>query len=195
MKKLSVVSVSLLVVLLNASPLLNAKELAGVEIEEVITVSPGGEKLRLRGTAVNNNSAQAVYVGGLYLQNDVAGGAKEILENQGAKRFVIYCQSSTIKPEALIRALNLGLTANHNEEELSQLEPMVSQFNSIWNTEIEEGDVVWIDYVPEKGTLVTINQVEKGVIPGEAFYKAFLKTWIGSKPLNSSMKKQLLGEE
>ena len=174
--------------------LCNAEELAGVEMDEVVTVSPGGEQLRLKGKAIKSNARQAVYVGGLYLQNDNES-VSDILSSDGAKRFVLYCQNSSIKPEALIRALNLGITVNHTEDELAKLEPMIEQFNKIWNAEINQGDKVWIDFLPGKGTMVTINGSEKGLIPGKAFYDAFLKTWIGDKPLNPAMKKQLLGKE
>jgi len=170
-----------------------AKDLAGVKIEEVVNLSVGGEELRLKGTAVRNSSHQSVYVGGLYLQND-ADDVKGILDSEGAKRFVIYCQNSSIKPAALIRALNLGITANHSESELDELQPMVDQFNQLWRTEIKEGDKVWIDFVPDTGTIVSINGQQKGTIPGKAFYDAFLKTWLGEKPINPTMKKQLLGK-
>lgn len=172
----------------------NSKELAGIEIEEVVNLSLGGQELRLKGAAVRSNSRQSVYLGGLYLQND-ADGVDEILASDGVKRFVLYCQNSSIKPDALIRALNLGFTANHTEQELAILEPMVKQFNQLWNAEIKQGDKVWIDFLPETGTVVTINGLEKGVIPGKIFYDAFLKTWLGDKPINVTMKKQLLGEE
>jgi hypothetical protein len=171
-----------------------ADELVGVDIEEVITVSPGGEELRLRGTAVKTSARQAVYIGGLYLQNNTAD-AKDILSSEGAKRFFLYCQDSTIKPDALIRALNLGITVNHSEEELTNLAPMISRFNDIWNSEIKQGDRVWVDYLPGKGTAISVNGVEKGVIPGKGFYDAFLKTWIGDKPVSQTMKNQLLGVE
>jgi len=175
----------------------NAKELAGVDIEEVVTVSPGSEPLRLKGAAIKSNARQAIYVGGLYLEDEASKSntVEEILASQGAKRFVLYCQNSTIKPEALIRAFNLGITVNHNEDELTELAPMIEQFNKIWNSEIHQGDKVWIDFIPEKGTLVSINGEEKGIIPGKIFYDAFLKTWLGDKPLNPSMKKQILGTE
>lgn len=175
----------------------NAKEIAGVDIEEVVTVSPGSEPLRLKGAAIKSNARQAVYVGGLYLDNEdsKSQSVEEILASQGAKRFVLYCQNSSIKPEALIRAFNLGITVNHSEAELEILEPMVKQFNNIWNSEIHQGDKVWVDFIPEKGTLISINGEEKGIIPGKIFYDAFLKTWLGDKPLNPSMKKQILGKE
>lgn len=173
---------------------LHAEELVGVDLEEVITISPGGEELRLRGASVKTSARQAIYIGGLYLQDD-SSSAKEILASDGEKRFFLYSQDSGMKPDALIRALNLGITVNHTEDELIKLEPMIKQFNQIWNTEVKQGDKVWVDYLPGKGTAVSVNGVEKGLIQGKAFYSAFLKAWIGDKPVNQSMKKQLLGKE
>jgi len=179
--------------LLFISPLCSADSFAGIALEEVITLSPGGAELRLKGAATKSNARQAVYVGGLYLQNE-AESADDILANDGAKRFVILTNES-IKADAIIRAINLGITVNHSESELLSLEPFMTQFNQIWQSEITQGDEVYIDFEPSKGTTISINGTEKGLIPGKLFYSAFLKTWIGDKPLNPAIKKQLLGKK
>jgi len=178
--------------LMSVSPLCFADSITGVDLEEVITLSPGGAELRLKGAATKSNARQAVYVGGLYLQNE-AESVDDILSNDGAKRFVILTNES-IKADAIIRAINLGVTVNHSESELLALEPFMAQFNQIWKSEIKQGDEVYIDFEPNKGTIISINGAEKGIIPGKLFYGAFLKTWIGDRPLNPAIKKQLLGK-
>lgn len=179
--------------LLAISPLCSAGSITGVDLEEVITLSPGGAELRLKGAATKSNARQAVYVGGLYLQND-AESVDDILTSDGAKRFVILTNES-VKADAIIRAINLGVTVNHTESELLGLEPFMAQFNKIWKSEIKQGDEAFIDFEPTKGTIISINGVEKGTIPGKLFYAAFLKTWLGDRPLNLAIKKQLLGED
>jgi len=178
--------------LLSLSTLCSADSITGVALEEVITLSPGGAELRLKGAATKSNARQAVYVGGLYLQNE-AESVDDILSSDGAKRFVILT-SESIKADAVIRAINLGVAVNHTEQELLDLEPSMAQFNQIWKSEIKQGDEVYIDFEPAKGMVIRINGVEKGVIAGKLFYNAFLKTWIGDRPLNPSIKKQLLGK-
>ena len=172
-------------------PFCSSESLTAVNLEEVITLSPGGAELRLKGAVTKSNARQAIYVGGLYLEND-AQSVKEVIESAGAKRFVIKTDDS-ISPQSIIRAINLGITVNHSESDLEILAPLVTQFNKIWNSTIKQGDEVCIDFDPLEGTLVSIDGVQKGVIPGKLFYKAFLKTWLGDKPLNSHMKKQLMG--
>jgi len=169
-----------------------ADSLTAVDLEEVITLYPGGVELRLKGSAIKSNARQAVYVGGLYLEND-AQSVNEILSSDGEKRFLIKT-SSSVKPDTIIRAINLGITVNHSEAEVAELEPALQQFNKIWKAETQEGDEVCVDYHPADGTVISINGVKKGQIAGELFYKAFLKTWIGDKPLSQSIKKQLVGK-
>ncbi len=169
----------------------NADNLTAVELEEVVKLSPGGAELRLKGKAIKSNARQAIYVGGLYLEND-GESVKDVIESPGAKRFLLKTDDS-IAPEAMIRAINLGINVNHTESELQAIAPFLKQFNAIWDSGITKGDEVCIDYDPVSGTLISINGERKGAIPGKLFYSAFLKTWLGDKPLNSSIKSQLMG--
>ncbi len=178
---------------LSLTSLCSAEAVVGIDLDEVVTLSTGGAELRLKGAVIKSNARQAVYVGGLYLQNG-AGSVDEIIDNVGEKRFLIRTNQS-IKADALIRGINLGITVNHSEEELIQLKPFVEQFNEIWRTKIKQGDEICIDYDPKKGTVVSVNGEQKGVISGQLFYSAFLKTWIGERPLNATIKKQLLGKK
>jgi hypothetical protein len=168
-----------------------AENLTAVSLEEVITLSPGGTELRLKGAATKSNARQAVYIGGLYLQ-DNAESVTDIIENTGAKRFIIKTDDS-IMPNAIIRAINLGITVNHSESELTELNPLVELFTQIWKSNIKQGDEICIDFDPAQGTLIGVNGVQQGIIPGSLFYKAFLKTWLGDKPLNKTIKRQLMG--
>ncbi|MBV1909261.1 MAG: chalcone isomerase family protein [Kangiellaceae bacterium] len=169
----------------------NADSLTAVDLEEVIILSPGGAELRLKGSATKSNARQAIYVGGLYLQNDSAS-VEELINSNGAKRFLIKTTDS-VPPETIIRAINLGMTVNNNEDELEQLIPQIKKFNQIWKLEVRQGDEVCIDFTEAMGTNISVNGESKGTIDGDVFYRAFLKSWIGERPLNNSIKKQLLG--
>jgi hypothetical protein len=61
---------------------------------------------------------------------------------------------------------------------------------------LKKGDTLFLDWVPGAGTIATLNgKVIGSVLPGIAFYNAALKIWIGDKPVDSSLKPQLLGEK
>lgn len=60
--------------------------------------------------------------------------------------------------------------------------------------EAKKGDVIHFEFVPDAGTRVTVGgQVRGSVIPGEDFFTAVLRIWIGDKPVDAGLKKGLLG--
>jgi len=94
----------------------------------------------------------------------------------------------------MVNGWNEGFENNLSEADFKQLKPRIDQFNNLFET-LHENDVVTMDFIPAKGTVVSIRGVEKGVIPGADFYQALLKVWLGDEPPGESFKQQLLGLE
>ena len=170
----------------------SAKELAGVELEEMARLSVANTELKLNGSAVRKEAQHAIYVGGLYLKNQ-ASTLEEVLKDPDPKRFLLYCATSEISSERIIRAWQQGFAINHNAEQLAELKPHIDEFNRIWEKGLKEGDEVWVDYVPGEGTIVSLNGEVVSTIDSKAFYHGFLKAWIGDHPFNSKIKDALLG--
>jgi hypothetical protein len=99
---------------------------------------------------------------------------------------------SKVEREKLIDAWNDGFSANLTAEALNVLRDRIDQFNAMFDT-LVEGDSVKIDYLPDRGTSVSINGVNKGNISGFDFQQALLKIWLGDKPVTDSLKKAMLG--
>jgi hypothetical protein len=59
---------------------------------------------------------------------------------------------------------------------------------------IAKGGVVQLDYLPDVGTRVWLNQRLLGTVAGEAFNRSVLKIWLGDHPTQADLKKALLGE-
>ena len=61
--------------------------------------------------------------------------------------------------------------------------------------EVKAGSIILIDWLPEKGTQLSINGQAKGKeIAGEDFYKALLRVWLGKDPVQDDIKQGLLGK-
>jgi hypothetical protein len=60
---------------------------------------------------------------------------------------------------------------------------------------LREGDEVWLDHLPGKGTRVSINGQVSGWVPGQDFNAALLSVWLGPEPVTSSLKKALLSAD
>ncbi len=172
-----------------------AKDMAGVKIKEVIRLSPETDPIKLNGASTRKKASHSIYVGGLYLQNKTHN-LNEILEDSGPKRILLYCKTSSISPKAFVKSFDQGLTINNTPEVLAELDEEISDFLSLWkNNLIHRGDEIWIDYLPEEGTRVSINGEVKTAIKGRAFYNAFLRAWLGKYPVNKQLKNAMLGKK
>jgi len=159
----------------------------------VARLSVENTQLILNGSTVRREAQHAVYVGGLYLKEQ-ATSFDEVLNDPNHKRFLLFCSTEEIPSSKLIRAWEQGFAINYTEAEINQLQPMIQEFNKIWKTGLKAGDEVWVDFIPEQGTKISINGKLITEIAGDEFYQAFLKTWLGPHPFNKKMKKALLGK-
>ena len=54
--------------------------------------------------------------------------------------------------------------------------------------------VIDFDYTPDSGTVIAVNGTPRGKpIPGEDFYQAVLRIFLGERPVDASVKRGLLG--
>lgn len=132
------------------------------------------------------------YVGGLYLENP-SHDERQILESDEYKRMLFHVLLRKVTARKVARALKDALVLNISKEEQTKLEPSIDQFLSMFEGKLMRGDEVNIDYIPGTGTRVTIDGVEKGVIPGKQFADALLSVWVGENPVGSSFKQEILG--
>jgi hypothetical protein len=59
--------------------------------------------------------------------------------------------------------------------------------------DVEKGDQILMTYVPGKGTVVSAKGTEKGVVEGKDFSDALFSVWLGANPVQTDLKKALLG--
>ena len=168
-----------------------AREVAGIELPEQINLGDQGTPLLLNGAGIRKKFFFKVYLASFYLPQRVSD-VNSILTSNQANRVRMDMLHSEVAKEKLTAAWNDGFEANHSAQELSQLKSRIETFNALFET-LVAGDRVELDYIPETGTRVTINDGVKGVIPGEDFNRALLKIWLGESPVTKSLKSQLLG--
>jgi hypothetical protein len=169
-----------------------AVELEGVKFEPATQV--GSATLQLNGAGVRTRVVFKVYVAGLYMPQK-AGDAAALLAQRGARRIAITMLRS-VDAETFAGALNEGLRNNHTEAQLAGFKAQIDALNANLKAvgEAKKGDVIHFEFVPEVGTRVMVNgQVRGAVIPGEDFFTAVLRIWLGDKPVDSGLKKGLIG--
>ncbi|MES9968953.1 MAG: chalcone isomerase family protein [Candidatus Thiodiazotropha sp.] len=183
-----IVVASLLALSMMAS---QAREIAGITLPEQIVREADNAALVLNGAGIRKKFFVKVYLASLYL-GQATSDIAEVLNVDGPARVQMQIIHSEIEKEKLVAAWNDGFSANLDAEKLQAVRDRLDQFNAMFQT-MREGDLIDLDYIPGKGTHVTINGMEKGVIPGVDFYQALLLVWLGDSPISKSLKKELLG--
>src|SRR5216683_6975377 len=181
-----------LLLLMLCTQLSLAAEIEGVKVDERVRI--GSADLQLNGAGIRTRLIFKVYVGALYLP-EKKSSATEVLALGGAKR-VSMTLLRDLTARQLTDALEEGIRANSSEAELAALKERIDALVATMN-EIEsakEKTVITLDFLPESGTRVTVDGAARGkTVPGEDFFVALLRIWLGEKPVDADLKKAMLG--
>jgi hypothetical protein len=176
-------------VLLAAGRPATARVIAGVDVPPAVTL--GSEELVLNGAGIRVKLFMKIYVGALYLKARQTS-VDAVLNDPGAKRIVMNFLYKELSTKKLVDAWNTGFTNNSTPAEVKALQERITRFNAMFDT-VHRGDVIRLDYLPDAGTQVWINDTLKGTVAGEDFSRALLKIWLGPKPPDANLKNAMMG--
>ena len=106
--------------------------------------------------------------------------------------FTMHFLYDEVSKEKLNSGWHDGFVLNQDDAQMAKLKQRLEQFKGLFIT-VKKGDVIYLDYFPDKGTQVTINNEVKGTIPGFDFHQALMKVWLGEEPADWNLKEALLG--
>lgn len=183
-----------LITLLFATYSAQAYQVSDLEVSEVVPATAERPELKLNGAALRELYLLIEsYVGSLYLEKP-STSAQEILEdNTTHKRMVFHTMIKKVGARRIANALQEALVLNITEEEHQELQDEVGQMLGYFQGKMHRGDETWFDFIPGKGTVITINGQEQGIIQGDLFFRALLSIWIGENPVGRDFKNEILG--
>jgi len=181
----------LLSTLLVLSPLSRSAELAGVFVDDQITID-NGETLVLNGIGLREKFWIDIYVGSLYLPAKISNVA-DILSSRKAWRIQMDFVYKEVDKEKLVTAWREGFNMNQSKEVIASLSDRMDQFYSYFDQNAVAKDQFILDYIPGKGTTISKNKKILGTIPGEDFENALLEIWLGNFPADDDLKRGMLG--
>lgn len=170
-----------------------AVEVGGLKFDDTVRVA--GKELKVNGAGMRTRFGFKVYALVLYLPEKKDTPAA-VLDSAGPRRFSLGLMREVTGDE-LGQAFIAGITANTDKAERSKYVNQLAQFGEAFVSipQGKKGDVINVDWVPDTGTLMTYNGKPIGEpMKDIAFYNAVLKIWLGDKPVDSSLKPQLLGK-
>ena len=187
MKKLALAALAAL-----ALNLAHAAELEGLKFDDRPKL--GNADLVVNGTGVRSKFGKR-YAMALYLPAKTAD-AKAALAAKGPKRVDVRLIKD-VSGDTFAGAVSGGINDNSSDAEKAALKDRVKQLVDTVNAlgEIKAGTGIVFDWVPERGTVLTVGGKTAGQpIPGEDFYTALLRVWLGEDPAQGNLKEALLGK-
>ncbi len=168
-----------------------------VEVEGIklpVTTQVGPATAVLNGAGLRTKVFFKVYLAALYLPTKTtdAGAA---LAQKGNRRMTIHMLRD-VDAATFSKALTDGLRDNHTEAQMAAMKAATDSLvtNLKIAGEAKKGDVIQFEFTQELGTRLLVNNQPKGTaIPGDEFFSAVLRVWLGEKPADEGLKKGLLG--
>ncbi len=169
-----------------ASGSVQAKECAGVTMDDSVTV--GDVALVLNGMGIREATVfnVDVYVAGLYLPETTTSPGT-ILSADTPKRLVMHFVRDVDRSD-MDEAIRDGFG-----EVAERHAAAITRFANMFPEEIRSGTVITFDYVPGRGLSVRVGRRDKGTIRGGGFARAFFRIFVGPNPPNRGLKRGLLG--
>lgn len=168
-----------------------AGDVEGVEIPEAIEV--GGERLVLNGSGVRTVYIVKAYVAALYVREPSAQ-SRTLLAQAGPRRLSITMLAD-LSADWIAEHLVEAMRANHSAERFERMEARVQRLIDTLLTlgQTRKGERIDIDAVGG-ATLVSVDGHPLGpAVPGDDLFDAVLRVFVGERPLDAALKRELLG--
>jgi hypothetical protein len=137
-----------------------------------------------------------VYVAGLYLPAR-ALTAHAALEGKGAKRIVLVMLREA-SAQQFLESIDAGVRANSSEAQIARLKMQTDDLMAMIRGvgQAKKGMRIVLDFAPAAGgTTLFVDGVAQGrPMPGDEFYQALLRIWLGDNPAQEDLKEALLGQ-
>jgi Chalcone isomerase-like len=171
-----------------------AADVRGVKFPDTHEVA--SQTLQLNGAGVRIKLVFDVYAASLYLPHK-EHSSQSVITASGAKS-VQAVLLRDLTAEEFVSAMVKGFKANNSEADVTRLTPRLESLEKMMLSmgKAPKGTRVHIDFVPGTGTRILVNGQKQGSdIPGDDFYQALLRIWLGPKPVDAGLKSALLGGE
>ncbi len=173
-----------------------AREIAGVHLREKMSVKGIETPLVLNGAGVRYKFFFKIYVAALYLPEKLSRENLILTSSEShtyqANRMIMTFIYGEVSKRKVANAWIEGFKDNLATTMFNNVQGRLHDFNQMFS-DLLEGDIVLLDYIPHVGTRITINGNNKGTIKGVDFNQALLSVWLGENPVTDDLKSALLG--
>lgn len=103
---------------------------------------------------------------------------------------LVFTYYRSISSEQLIKQANIALEAGQKSNQIAKFSKELETINSAYRN-VNRGDRYRLNYVPNAGTTLFLNDEKLVTIEDPNFPAFYLSIWLGDKPGNSKLSKNL----
>ncbi len=145
----------------------------------------------LNGLAPHIELGQEQFLAALYVDSPSSAPSTLLSANEH-KRMELRITARRLSTRRLNSLWIEGMAINVPGSLLTKHADNMVKFTSLLKGRLVAGDILSIDTAPGEGTRVSLNGVELGQIYADGFFELLLRTWIGSVPLSSDFRDNIL---
>jgi hypothetical protein len=164
-----------------------ALEVAGVPVEQTVTVN--NQQLKLNGSGIRKKFFVKVYIGSLYAGKHLSSPS-EVLQDAGDKLIRMNFLHSKVGKEKITEAFAEGFVKNAPEVSASG---EGKKFLSFFTDDFVKGDTVDLALGADGTVVAKHNGKVLGSMKSNSLTHGILAIYFGDKPADEGLKKGMLG--
>ena len=150
------------------------------------------ETLILNGAGLREKFWFDLYACGLYLSEKSTSGV-DIVNADETMSVRLHILSSLVSKKKLIDAIKKGIDKTNKTSDVVQFKSKIDVFLSLIKNDIKINNVYDLVYYKGEGLTFFENGVNVGQVEGLAFKKILFNVWLAETPVDSGLKKEILG--
>lgn len=151
---------------------------------------------RLNGVGTRYKTVFRVYRAALYAERPVHS-LHDLSDPSQAKRIQLVMLREVNASELstlFVRGIQQNLDKSASTHWVSAMVNMAEMFSRY--KRVEAGDQITLDWLPGKGTVISVRGESAGApIPDAAFYQALASIWLGAAPADWALREAMLGKQ
>ena len=183
------------VAMMLVAPIAGAVIVSGATFSDAVTLTSEGPQLVLNGAGERTILLFRIYAIGLYLPVR-AKTLADVLAIKGPKRIQMVMLRDGITSKQVHDHVIARIEDGTQPAEMAVMKAQIADLTRIIEAErvINLGGTIMLDFIPDRGTVIRVNGTPKGEpIPGEDFFNALLRIWLGDRARSTALRDQLLG--
>ena len=159
------------------------------------TLDSGTEMLMINGGGIRKKMIIKVYSAGLYLKKK-SDNASSIVLADVPMAIRLHIISGMVTPEKMEKSTRKGFDKSRHALAgllTTSIDKEIDQFVSLFKDGIDKDDVYDLIYTPDVGVKAYKNRQLKSTVKGLDFKRALFGIWLSDEPVQSDLKKRMLG--